>query len=254
MTTARHSVGTRWSDTHHNHSHSHSHSHGYHYGHPSTSYTTLITMVLMILTTMEHHHLVGVAAVAPLLIGIPYTGTGIWAGIGNDTLIGAQIWSDYVDSIGGIGPFNQRLQLVTVNVGSTTTAAALNQSAEIVRSLIRGDYSAGVPIKYIISPYSSQFAEAAAVVVEQEDALMLTGGAAAESVFSCTTSLRSPCTQVNTRRFSHTVASLSPANVYLRPFVSLVKLYGASTMVSSLVITTSSPIDLKLISVLLAMV
>jgi hypothetical protein len=123
------------------------------------------------------------ASSPPLLVGIPYTGTGIWSGIGNDTLVAAHIWTDYIESIGGFGPFNQQVQLITVDVTSDVTPAGLNNTAMIVRAMLRGDYSGGEPVKYIISPYSSQLAEVAALEVENADAILLTGGAAAESVF-----------------------------------------------------------------------
>lgn len=169
---------------------------------------------------------VGVAVAAKsVLIGIPYTKTGKWAHTGAQTQVAADMWKQHVKDIGGIGSTGLEAEVVMVDVGQSTAT-----TKEVVAGMIAGNFSGGRPISLLLAPYSSTLTPTAAAEAVLGGKLMIAPGSSATATYRCDERLLPGCVSPGTKRFPRLYGVYTPAEQYMRPFISAVALKGATSI------------------------
>ncbi|MGZ8705147.1 MAG: amino acid ABC transporter substrate-binding protein [Aeromicrobium sp.] len=110
-----------------------------------------------------------------IVVGLTVSETGALTAESTSQFNGLTLWADQVNEAEGIQVGDDR---VTVNLASYDDESAKTRVQQLYTRLIDEDGA-----DFLISPYSSGLTEAAAVVAEQNEKVMLAVGAASDSIF-----------------------------------------------------------------------
>ncbi|MDJ0713600.1 MAG: amino acid ABC transporter substrate-binding protein [Prochloraceae cyanobacterium] len=148
--------------------------------------------------------------VQTIRLGAAVSETGKFAREGKDTRQGYNLWRDWVnEEYGGIKVGDRRYQVEIVyydDEGKPDTTARL------VEKLITED-----KVNFLLAPYSSGLTKSASAISEKYGAIMVSGGAAADSLF--------------TRGFKNLFSISPPASNYTESTLKALSEAGAKTVV-----------------------
>ena len=143
-------------------------------------------------------------------LGAAISETGKFAREGKDTRQGYNLWRDWVnEEYGGIKVGDRRYQVEIVyydDEGNPDTVTRL------VEKLIAED-----EVSFLLAPYSSSLTKSAIAIAEKYDKIIVSGGAAADSLF--------------TRGFKNLFSVLTPASDYTSSTLKALSQAGAKTVV-----------------------
>jgi len=147
------------------------------------------------------------AAQETLVIGFTVSQTGATNVESTRQQHGLQLWMDQVNAAGGIHLANGTS--VMLSAKSYDDESNKDRIQELYTKLINEDGA-----DFLISPYSSGLADAAAVIAEQNSKLMITTGAASDGTYK--------------KGFTHVFQTYTPASRYLTGAVDLLKSVDAT--------------------------
>jgi branched-chain amino acid transport system substrate-binding protein len=134
-----------------------------------------------------------------IVVGLTVSHTGNLTAESTNQFNGLTLWADQVNEDGGIAVGDDQVTVELVDYDDESSATRVQQ---LFTRLINEDQA-----DFLISPYSSGLTEAAAVVAEQNEKVMLAVGAASDSIFQ--------------QGFTHVFQIYTPASRYLTGSVDL---------------------------------
>jgi ABC-type branched-subunit amino acid transport system substrate-binding protein len=141
----------------------------------------------------------GDATQESIVVGLTVSHTGNLTAESTNQFNGLTLWADQVNDDGGITVGDDQVTVELVDYDDESSATRVQQ---LFTRLINEDQA-----DFLISPYSSGLTEAAAVVAEQNETVMLAVGAASDSIFQ--------------QGFTHVFQIYTPASRYLTGSVDL---------------------------------
>ncbi|MBN1484132.1 MAG: amino acid ABC transporter substrate-binding protein [Chloroflexia bacterium] len=139
--------------------------------------------------------------VQTLVIGYTRSESGTYASTSQKQVQGLQLWADNVNAQGGFRVGDQIYQIELRSYDDQSDKAKVQ---ELYGKLIQEDR-----VDFLVSPYSSGLADAAAAVSEQHGKLMIVTGAAADSIFD--------------KGYQYSFQVYTPASRYLAGAVDMLK-------------------------------
>jgi branched-chain amino acid transport system substrate-binding protein len=141
----------------------------------------------------------GGATQESIVVGLTVSHTGNLTAESTNQFNGLTLWAEQVNDDGGITVGDDQVTVELVDYDDESSATRVQQ---LFTRLINEDQA-----DFLISPYSSGLTEAAAVVAEQNETVMLAVGAASDSIFQ--------------QGFTHVFQIYTPASRYLTGSVDL---------------------------------
>lgn len=137
----------------------------------------------------------------PIVIGFTASQTGSYSAESKEQVQGLQLWADEVNARGGFQAGPNTIQVVLKSYDDESNK---DQVTALYTKLAVEDQ-----VDFLISPYSSGLAAAAAVVAEQNGRLLIAVGAASDGTFS--------------QGYQHTFQIYTPASRYLAGAVDMLR-------------------------------
>lgn len=171
--------------------------------------------------------LAGVCDGRNLSIGVMVTDTGQWATIGRETRVALGMWTRGMAARGGLGGTGVMVAAHMIDAGDSAGA-----TRDAARALLNGSaVDGGRRPDVLLAPYSSRLTPVAAAEAEAERVLIISGGSASESVFVCGADEEGcGAPGAHGRRYAYLFGLMTPADQYMRPFVSLARINQARTV------------------------